>query len=82
MITSLKEKVRHLTAAAANEVYLTLTPEPGSMPPLQAAELYAAVRQTLQAAGARIFAERIFGTRDAIAAAEAPRRAALADLHD
>lgn len=71
-----------LRGALASELYLTAAPTSGGVPGTQARELYSALRASLTAAGARILAERVFATQEAMPVVEAERRAALGDLDD
>lgn len=73
---------RVLTGDKAEETYLTVTPAAGAPPESQARVLYSAVRETLSATGSRIFSERVFATREAIAGILAGRRTALGNLDD
>lgn len=73
---------RSLAGAGAEDWYLTAAPSGGGSPKAQARALYAALREALVAAGARIFAERIFATQEAMEAVTAERHAALGDLDD
>jgi enamine deaminase RidA (YjgF/YER057c/UK114 family) len=82
LISEVRRNVRRLAGGRADEVYVTLVPECAAAPSAQAGELYRAVCETLRATGARVFAERIFGTGEAIAAAEAARRTVLGELND
>ena len=82
MIASPGMGSRALTGVRAEELYLTGAPTAGGSLRTQARCLYSALREALTAARARIFAERIFATREAIAVVEAERRAVLGDLDD
>jgi enamine deaminase RidA (YjgF/YER057c/UK114 family) len=70
------------TGARAEELYLTAVPTPGDPPRRQARRLYTAVREALAAAGARILAERLFATREAMDVLQAERRSALGAFDD
>ena len=73
---------RVLSGGRAAELYLTAAPTPGDSPKTQARRLYSALGAALTAAGARILAERIFATREAMTVVQDQRRAELGDLDD
>lgn len=82
MVEALVKGSRSLIGAGAEDLYLTVTPPGGGTPRAQARALYDAVRETLSAAGARIFSERLFATQEAMEAVTSERQAALGDLDD
>ena len=65
---------RNLRSAGVNELYLTATPAEGLDLEAQARQLYEAIRDELRTSGARLFCERFFATRDAVAVIERIRR--------
>ena len=73
---------RVLSNGWGRELYLTAAPTAVGSPGDQARDLYSALRAELIASGARIFAERLFATQEAMATIQDERRAALDDLDD
>ena len=74
--------VRLLESAAAAEVFITATPQPGTPPQSQVQEVFSQIREVLQETGARIFQERIFATADLMAQISGVRSAAYGEFDD
>jgi enamine deaminase RidA (YjgF/YER057c/UK114 family) len=66
---SIVTEVRELRSPAATELYVSVWPREAAPVEAQAREVFQAARQVLEAAGARILQERVFGTEAALAAA-------------
>jgi len=77
-------EVRALGGPRITELYWTGVPQPDGTGTLraQARALYSAVGMALRAAGARILAERVFATVEAMKVVATERRLALGDLDD
>jgi len=73
---------RELSSGRATELHFIGCPSSGDAPALQAREVYGALRRELSARGARIFAERIFATAEAIPEIEQERADVLGDRDD
>ncbi len=73
---------RVLQCDGAAELYLTIRPEPGAEIGVQARHAFAAARDFLQQAHARIFCERIFATANSIGAIETIRHAIYGEIDD
>jgi enamine deaminase RidA (YjgF/YER057c/UK114 family) len=71
-----------LECGDTTELYLTGMPAHDGDPVRQARDLFAAIRQHLNAAGARLFCERVFATREAMPVIDAVRAEEYGDLDD
>lgn len=75
-------ETRQIGSGDVAELYLTATPGGGGPTESRARQLYTAVREKLNAAGGRLFCERLFATADVVPTIEKVRREVYADLDD
>jgi len=73
---------RELSSSRATELYFLGSPSSRDTVTGQVREVYGALRRELSARGARIFAERMFATPDAMPEVEKERAAVMGDLDD
>jgi enamine deaminase RidA (YjgF/YER057c/UK114 family) len=73
---------RELSSSRATELYFLGSPSSHDRLAGQVREVYGALRRELSARGARIFAERIFATPEAMPEVEQERAAVMGDLDD
>jgi len=78
--------IRRVVGAEIEQVYLTACPDPqrsaGANPEARFRELFETIAAALRKLGCRVFAERVFTTREAVPALREARRLAYRELDD
>ena len=75
-------EVRTIESAAAAEVFITATPQPGTPPEQQIRDAFEGIRDVLRDTNAKLLQERIFATAEILEQAQPVRAETYGDLDD